>query len=194
MHGNRNRRVCFVGGLPSRLRRGRVATCRSILPLAAVLLSLSGAAAAYAQGNGYMRVVTASGRQMAGESTDPAYFSWIPFRQVTLPTASEISQLAKESNAGSTSTDAKSVHPPIVIIKDRDMSSLGLLGAMTSHQHFREVEIVLTNGGEATARYKLTDATIISIRGGSTNGSTDAPMEQLRLNYAKIEVEHPPAN
>jgi hypothetical protein len=33
-------------------------------------------------------------------------------------------------------------------------------------------------------------ATIISVRGGGTNDGTDAPMEQLRLNYAKIEIEH----
>ena len=168
------------------------AMLRGALPLAVVVLWLFAARVAQAQDAGYMRIVTASGHQMAGESTDPAYLSWIPFRQVTLPTESEIAALAQEPTAGSDTTDTKSVHRPIVIIKDRDMSSLGLLGAMTSHQHFREVEIVLTNGGQATARYKLTDATVISIRGGGTNGSTDAPMEQLRLNYAKIAIEQSP--
>jgi type VI protein secretion system component Hcp len=154
-----------------------------------VALWLSATSVACAQA-GYMRIVTASGHQMAGESTDRNYLSWIPFRQATLPTTSEIAALAKESSSDSASTDTKSVHRPIVIIKDRDMSSLGLLGAMTSHQRLPEVEIVLTDGGPVTGRYKLTDAIVISVRGGGTNGSTDAPMEQLRLSYAKIEIEH----
>lgn len=179
----------------SRRRRGfLLGMLRGVLPAVVLLLSISAAGVAGGQGMGYMRVVTASGHQMAGESTDAAFLGWIPFRQATLPTASEIADVAKESGAGSVPADAKSVHPPIVVVKDRDTSSLGLLGAMTSRQHFREVEIVLTNGGEPTARYKLTDATIISIRGGGTNGSTDAPMEQLRLDYARIEVERVPTN
>jgi type VI secretion system Hcp family effector len=131
-----------------------------------------------------MRVLTSSGHQMAGESTDPAHLGWIPLRQATMPTTSEIAALAQESSA------AKSVHRPVVIVKDRDSSSLGLLGAMTSHQHFPEVDIVLTQNDQPLARYKLTDATVVSVRGGGTNGSTDAPLEQLRLNYAKIEIEH----
>jgi len=148
-----------------------------------------GATAIHAQGAGYMRMVTASGRQMVGESTDPAHLAWIPLRQVTMPTPSEIAAIEKETSSNSAGAD-KSVHRPVVLIKDRDVSSLGLLGAMTAHQRFPEVDIVLTKNDQPVARYKLTDATIISIRGGGTNGGTDAPMEQVRLTYAKIEIQH----
>jgi type VI protein secretion system component Hcp len=158
--------------------------------LAALVACLLGAGAAHAQGSGYMRIVTASGHQMTGESTDPAHLAWIPLRQVTMPTPSEIAALAKESSSGSATATDRSVHRPVVIIKDRDVSSLGLLGAMTSRQHFPEVDIVLTQNDQSIARYKLTDATVISVRGGGTNGGMDAPVEQLRLNYAKIEIEH----
>jgi type VI secretion system Hcp family effector len=170
---------------------GRIrAVLRTAAPVAVVAAWLSVAGAARAQDAGYMRMVTTSGRQMAGESTDPAHLGWIPLRQVTMPSASEIAAVAQESSAGSATSAAMSVHRPVVIIKDRDRSSLGLLGAMTSHQRFPKVEIVVTRGEQPVARYKLTDATVISVRGGGTNGDTEAPEEQLRLNYTKIEIEH----
>jgi type VI secretion system Hcp family effector len=159
----------------------------SVVIVAAWLLADS---AAHAQSAGYMRMISASGRQMAGESTDPAHYGWIPLREAIMPSASEITAIAQESKNTSPASDSKSVHRPIVLIKDRDRSSLGLLAAMTSHQRFPEIDIVLTKGDEAVARYKLTDATVISVRGGGTNGGIDAPMEQLRLNYTKIEIEH----
>jgi type VI protein secretion system component Hcp len=156
--------------------------------LVAACLLLGGAARA--QDAGYMRMVSSSGRQMAGESTDPAHHGWIPLRQAIMPSASEIAAIAQESKGVSAASESKSVHRPIVLVKDRDQSSLELLVAMTSHQRFPVVDIVLTKGDQVLARYKLTDATVISDRGGGTNGGTDAPMEQLRLTYAKIEIEH----
>ncbi len=162
---------------------------RAATLVAVLAVCLFAAGAAHGQDAGYMRVITASGHQMAGESTDPAYPAWIPLRQVTLPTPSEIAALAQESSSSAAASTDKSVHRPVVIIKDRDVSSLGLLGAMTAHQHFPEVDIVLTKNDQSLTRYKLTDATIISVRGGGTSGGMDAPTEQLRLNYAEIEIE-----
>lgn len=156
--------------------------------LVAAYLSLGGAARA--QDAGYMRMVSSSGRQMAGESTDPAHYGWIPLRQAIMPSASEIAAITQESKGVSAASESKSVHRPIVLVKDRDRSSLELLVAMTSHQRFPVADIVLTKGDQVLARYRLTDATVISVRGGGTNGGTDAPMEQLRLTYAKIEIEH----
>jgi len=155
-----------------------------------VVAWLLAASAAHAQQAGYLRVVTPSGRQMAGESTDPAHYGWIPFRQAAMPTHAEIEAIARESAADSAPSASKAVHRPVVIIKDRDRSSLVLLAAMTSHQHFPEVDVVLTQNDDPVARYKLTDATIISVSGGGTDGNTDAPEEQLRFNYTKIEIEH----
>ncbi len=163
---------------------------RAMALVAIVAASLLAGSAARAQDAGYMRMVTSSGRQMAGESTDATHFGWIPLREAIMPSASEVSAIVQESKDASAASDSKSVHRPIVLIKDRDQSSLGLLAAMTSHQRFPEVDIVLTKGDQAVARYKLTDATVISVRGGGTNGDTDAPMEQLRLAYRKIEIEH----
>jgi type VI secretion system Hcp family effector len=163
---------------------------RVLASVALVAASLAAGGAARAQSAGYMRMISSSGRQMAGESTDPAHYGWIPLREASMPSASEIAAIAQESKEASTASNSKSVHRPIVLIKDRDRSSLGLLAAMTSHQRFSEVDIVLTKGDEVVTRYELSDATVISVRGGGTNGGTDAPTEQLRLNYAKIEIEH----
>jgi type VI secretion system Hcp family effector len=163
----------------------RLATAAAI-----AVACLFAGSALHAQDAGYMRMMTSSGRQVAGASTDPAHNGWIPLRQVTMPSASEIEALATEPNDASANSTDKAVHKPVVLIKDRDQSSLVLLGGMTSHQHFPEVDIVVTRSDAPIARYKLTDVTIISLRGGGTNGDTDTPREQLRLNYAKIEIEH----
>jgi type VI protein secretion system component Hcp len=144
--------------------------------------------AARAQGVGYMRALTAHG-QVAGGSTDPKYQSWIPLRQTTMPTAPQMSAMADEASPAPGAA-AKVVHPPIVIVKDRDSSSLALLGAFTSHQHFPEIDIVVMKiGDQVTARYKLTDATIISVRASDPADGTHQPLEQLRINYAKIEIQ-----
>ncbi|MGD0955715.1 MAG: type VI secretion system tube protein Hcp [Candidatus Acidiferrales bacterium] len=157
-----------------------------------------------AQESGYIRVMTAKG-QMAGESIDPAYLAWIPFRSASMPSQWEMEGMSQDSSVSSTpaTTDAKGagsahatssasnvVYRPVVIVKYRDKSSLGLLGAMTSHQVLPEVDIVFTSkNGQATRRYKLTDASVISIRAGGTSDDGDAPMEQVRFNYAKLELE-----
>jgi len=174
----------------------------SILVVIAGAWLLLGSAAG-AQESGYMRVMTAHG-QMAGESLDPAFPAWIPFRSANMPTQWEMEGMSQDSSANSApaAPDAKAsgsahaansattvVHRPVVVVKYRDKSSLGLLGAMTSHQVLPDVDIVFTStNGQPGRRYKLTDASVISIRAGSTSDDTDAPMEQIRFNYAKIEI------
>lgn len=183
---------CQLGArtfIPNRLIRSTLAALRTAAKATLVATWLWSAGAAHAQQAGYMRVVTSSGHQIPGESTDPAHYGWIPFRQATMPTPSEIDAISKES-ADSATSAAKSVHRPVVIIKDRDTSSLGLLAGMTSHERFPQIDVVLTQSDRPLAKYKLTGATIISVRAGGTDGGTDAPEEQLRLNYAKIEIEH----
>jgi type VI protein secretion system component Hcp len=160
-------------------------------------------AAAGAQESGYIRVMTVHG-QMAGESIDPAYLAWIPFRSANMPTQWEMDGMNEDSNASSapatadakaagsahtTSSESTVVHRPVVVVKYRDKSSLGLLGAMTSHQVLPQIDIVFTaRNGQPTRRYKLTDATVISIRAGGISDDGDAPMEQVRFNYTKIEM------
>jgi type VI protein secretion system component Hcp len=168
------------------------------LRIAAPILILSTcflfATAAYAQSGGYMRALTSHG-QVAGESTDPRFNGWILLREATVPTVAQIAAMADETSAGagtsaSGAPAAKAVHKPVIIVKDRDQSSLALLGAYTSKQHFPEIDIVVTTpGGDPATRYKLTDATIISIRASDTDNGTHEPVEQVRINYAKIEIQ-----
>jgi len=175
---------------------------RSHIPFAAALLLLGATllfpVAASAQ-DGYMRIITSTGRQMAGESTDPAHPSWIPFRSASIPSASEIAAMAQDeagakSSGGSKPGDAAKpgngiVHRPVVVVKDRDRTSLALLGAFSSHQNLPEVQLVFTTKGDMpTVTYKLTNASIISIRAGGTEDGTEVPVEQLRFNYEKIEI------
>jgi type VI protein secretion system component Hcp len=135
---------------------------------------------------GYMRMVSASGRMIPGESTDPNYPAWIPLRQTTMPSAAQMTEMASEDPA----TATKTVHAPIVVVKDRDNSSLGLLAAFSGKQHFPEVDITLTTNSDKPAfTYKLTDAVIVAIRAGGDEGGMATPVEQLRITYAKIEVK-----
>ena len=138
---------------------------------------------------GYMRMVSASGHVTAGESTDPIHKGWIPLRQTTLPTAVQMAAMADENSAGSAATKS-GVHPPIVVIKDRDSSSLALLAAYSGHQHFPEVDLALTDNSDKVSKtYKLTDAVIISIRAAGGGDGTQETVEQLRITYAKIEAQ-----
>lgn len=165
---------------------------RSALRFAAPIVIASAClmfgATARAQSGGYMRALTSHG-QVAGESTDPRFNGWIPLHGESLPSASQIAAMADESGTGGTGGD-KVVHKPVTIVKEMDKSSLALLAAFTSHQHFPEIDIVVTSpGGEPTARYKLTDATVISVRAGDTGGGQHEAFEQVRIGYAKIEIQ-----
>jgi type VI secretion system Hcp family effector len=175
----------------------RSAGIRIAAPIFTILILttcfLFGSAAAQAQSGGYMRVLTSRG-QLAGESTDAKYNGWILLHDATMPTVAQIAAITDESAAGSgagaSASAAKEVHKPVIIVKDRDQSSLALLGAFTSKQHFPEIDIVMTSrGGDPTARYKLTDATIVSVRAGDTDGGTHEAYEQVRISYAKIEIQ-----
>jgi len=136
---------------------------------------------------GYMRMVSASGHVIAGESTDPLFKGWIPLRQTSMPTAAQMAAMADENSAASSAP--KGVHPPIVIVKDRDSSSLVLLAAFSGHQHFPEVDITLTDNSDKPSKtYKLTDAVIISLRAGGGGDGTQETVEQIRITYAKIEA------
>jgi type VI protein secretion system component Hcp len=171
----------------------RIAT--PILILAWVMVAGAGRAQVTAiHPGGYMRLVTSTGHVVAGESTDAAYNGWIPLRLTTMPTKEQITAMAEESAAASGGSGAvapagKTVHPPVVVVKDRDTSSIALVGAFSSHQHFPEVDITVTDYSDRPAtKYKLADATIVALRASVTPDAAQEPVEQLRITYAKIEI------
>jgi len=125
---------------------------------------------------------------------DAAYNGWIPLRVTTMPTKEQMTAMAEESAAASSDSGAvaptgKTVHPPVVVVKDRDTSSIALVGAFSSHQHFPEVDITVTDYSDRPAtKYKLADATIVALRASVTPDAAQEPVEQLRITYAKIEI------
>ncbi len=160
-----------------------------VAPILIVSTSFLLGAAARAQTGGYMRALTAHG-QVAGESTDPHFNGWIPLRSASMPSAPQIASMADESNAARSAADDRAVHRPVTLVKEMDKSSLALLGAFTSHQHFPEIDIVVTTpGGDPATHYKLTDAMVVSVRAGDTGGGTHEALEQVRISYAKIEIQ-----
>ena len=169
------------------LLRARIPVAILILTTAAWTLLAGPSGAQASRFGGYMRMVSASGHVVAGESTDPAFKGWIPLRHTTMPSAAEMAAMADDGSAASAAKGG--VHPPIVVVKDRDSSSLALLAAFSGHQRFPEVEITLTDNSDRAAKtYKLTDAMIVSVRAGGGGDGTQETVEQLRISYAKIEA------
>jgi type VI protein secretion system component Hcp len=171
---------------------GNLGIRRALTFVAPILIASTGfllGTAARAQTGGYMRALTAHG-QVAGESTDPRFNGWIPLRSASMPSAPQIAAMADESNAAGSAGGDKAVHRPVTVVKEMDKSSLALLGAFTSHQHFPEIDIAVTTpAGNPATHYKLTDAMVVSVRTGGTDGGTHEAYEQVRISYAKIEIE-----
>jgi type VI protein secretion system component Hcp len=166
-------------------KRGAVKIAAPILILATCFLF---GRAARAQSSGYLRAVTAAHGEITGESTDPAHKGWIPLRQVTVPSASQMAAMRVEETSDQGQAAMKVVHPPIVVVKDRDGSSLALLGAFTSKQRFPEMDLDVTNfSDQPVGRYRLIDATIIAMRASDPVDPNHQPVEVVKITYARIE-------
>jgi len=79
------------------------------------------------------------------------------------------------------------------IVKHIDRSSPVLMAAVCTGEHIRDAMFTVedprakgSKGGEAFLKIKLTDVLISSFQTGG--GGTDQPMDQVSLNFAKIEV------
>jgi type VI protein secretion system component Hcp len=54
-------------------------------------------------------------------------------------------------------------------------------------KHFKSAEIVLVRSGTEVIKWKLSDVVVSSYQ---NSGGSELPMEQVSLNFAKIEVEY----
>ena len=177
-----------------------------------VLVAAAGAAGE--QNAGYLRIVTSHGA-IAGSSTDPAHQGWIPLREASAPSVSEItatnatiesheSQPARPSTKTAASGSAsratsprdaasglpsgKRMHKPFTIVKEVDASSPALQKLAASGEAIPEVWIVVRstdNKQGAEQQFKLTDAIISSVQRSSGG---DRPMESISFSYEKIEL------
>jgi len=126
---------------------------------------------------------------IAGESTDNKHkgeievlsFSW------------NIKQSIATSDGGGAGTGKAQVSD-FSIVKHIDKSSPVLMVAVCTGQHIRDGMFTVEDpraarggkGGEAFLKIKLNDILISSFQTGG--GGTDQPMDQVSLNFAKIEI------
>ena len=64
-----------------------------------------------------------------------------------------------------------------------------------SGKHIKEGTFIARKAGGDQQEYlmvKLTDVLISSVQSGGTGGDHDIPLEQVSLNFAKIEIDYKP--
>jgi type VI secretion system secreted protein Hcp len=127
---------------------------------------------------------------IAGESTDSKHkgeievlsFSWNIKQPITI------------SSDGGGAGAGKAQVSDFTIVKHIDKSSPVLMVAVCTGEHIRDGMFTVEDpraarggkGGEAFLKIKLTDILISSFQTGG--GGTDQPMDQVSLNFAKIDV------
>ena len=114
-----------------------------------------------------------------GESTDSKHKGWIDVESYSFGVSSTA------SGAGGGAGKAK--FGDFTFAKTIDKSSPVLMLEAATGKHFKSAEIVLVRSGTEIIKWKLTDVLISSYQ---NSGASDAPMEQISLNFAKIEVEY----
>lgn len=184
--------------------------------LAAACALFSGSANAQAQTTAYIRIVTTHG-PISGAAKDPGHEGWIPCREASMPSVSEItatntalagSSLTKKTTSpAARGTVAGESAPrdmatgqasgrrrwePLRIMKEVDASSPKLFELARSGESIPEVDVELlrNEGGKLVpaAKYKLTDAIISSVQ--KMGGSEERPMESVTFTFQKIEISH----
>jgi len=68
-----------------------------------------------------------------------------------------------------------------------------LLQAVATGKHIKQADLVARKAGGTQQEYlkiKFTDVLISSYQSGGSQGGDDIPMEQVSLNFAKINVEY----
>jgi len=125
-----------------------------------------------------------------GESTDDKHKDWIEVLSYSWG-VSQSGGGGSKSTAGARAT-GRSDHEDFQIVHSLDKASPKLFLACCNGQHIKEITMTLnraTGDKQKYMEYKLTDVLISSVKpGGSSQGSEALPLEEVRLNYGKIEL------
>jgi type VI secretion system secreted protein Hcp len=117
-----------------------------------------------------------------GESKDDKHKGWIELESYSFGVTNS-GVMASGGGGGA----GKAKFNEFTMTKLVDKSSPILMLETATGKHFKSAEIVLVRSGTEIMKWKLSDVLISSYQ---NTGSTDLPMEQISLNFAKIEVEY----
>lgn len=126
-----------------------------------------------------------------GESTDDKHKEWIEVLSYHWGIDQPTTQSA--SSHGSLSAERANFNP-FMVVKALDKASPKLALACASGEHFPDATLELCRAGgdkQPYMEYKLTDVIVSSYRpGGSSGGGEAIPLEEISLNYGKIEWKY----
>jgi type VI secretion system Hcp family effector len=178
---------------------GRIASGAAILLLTSSAPLLFLAPGSMAAVDAYLKIPG-----IDGGSKDAAHLSWITVSSITSGDLKSEAQMESTMSIGSQSSGSgagkvamqtqaqphdaasgmssgKRMHQPLVITKEIDKASPKLAEAVSSGQHFNEVDVDM--GG---SHYKLYDVMLAVRKAG---GGGDRPMETVTFTYQKIEMK-----
>lgn len=101
-------------------------------------------------------------------------------------------QIGGSRSGGGAATGGRADHGDFCIVKELDSSTPKLNLACCDGTHIPNVMITLCRSGQtknAFMTYKLGHVAVTSIRPGGSGGG-DMPLEEVTLNYGKIEWEY----
>jgi type VI secretion system secreted protein Hcp len=122
-----------------------------------------------------------------GESTDDKHKDWIELLSFNHGVIQPVS--TTKSSAGGATT-GRSEHGDYTITKYIDKASPKLMEACATGKHFSKAKIELCRAGGSQVPYMVVtmeEILISSVQHSSQDKSTDFPVENISLNYGKIE-------
>lgn len=97
------------------------------------------------------------------------------------------------SSAGSGHGSGKVSLSDLHFVKKVDKSSPVLFVKCCTGEHIKEAQLVVRKAGGTQLEYlkiKLTDVTVSSVRPGGSAHGDDIPMEEVSLNFTKIDITY----
>jgi type VI secretion system secreted protein Hcp len=129
-------------------------------------------------------------KDIPGESTDDKHKDWIEI----LSYSWGVNQQAAQSSAVGGPTSGKATFSDLSVVKLLDKASPKLMLHCASGKAIPEVILEFCKAGGDKQKYlelKLTNCIVSSYRpGGSAQGSESIPLEEISLNFLKMEMTY----
>jgi type VI secretion system secreted protein Hcp len=125
-----------------------------------------------------------------GESTDSKHKEWIQILSFSLGVHQGGGTGGRA--AGGAAAAGRAEHQDFSVVKSTDKASPKLFLACCQGQHIKSVKLELcraTGDKQKYMEYVLSDVIISSVRpGGGAGGGEPVPLEEVGLNYGKLEI------
>jgi type VI secretion system secreted protein Hcp len=126
-----------------------------------------------------------------GESTDDKHKDWI---EILSFHGGVVQPDAGDRSTGGAASSGRTEHHPFSFVHVMDKATPKLFLSCCKGEHIKNVTMELcraTGDKQKYMEYKMTDVMISCVQpGGSSQGSEPLPLEEVSLNYGKIELSY----